>query len=369
MKRTVCFETRVLSILLGFVMSASVGLAAEAENAGEKRLAGMKSTPSWVTRMASIHCCARYMGIDEPEAWIFGASGNAFAMNIFKGELCPSGPTAWPEEKSNALLANAGLRIKGIVANKKNPNAAERRKDMFKRVCAAIDASRPCVGWEMGVPEWYPICGYDKAGHYLYLNFDDKVHRKHHGKLGVSEIGVACVLILEPCKPVDDRTAVREALVLALDIAAGRCAWDRYAGGLAGYDEWIKALESGKSTDGLGPAYNAQCWAECRRNAAKFLELAAKRLADKGLDRDLDSADFCYRKVSGNLDAVAKLFPFDHRDRKAMNANWADKARRAKAAELLRDARVWERKGLISLAKIAKSLGADVDPDKLDLPK
>lgn len=214
MNSTIHLAAWVSCLLLCLGAIASTGLAAEATGAGEKRLDGIKSTPSWVTRLGSIHCCARHIGIDEPSAWIFGTSGSAFAMNIFKGELCPSGPTAWPEEKSNA-----------------------------------------------------------------------------------------------------------------------------------------------------------QCWAECRRNATKFLELANKRLEGTEVRLCLTKAILCYSRVWRQLDVVAKLFPFDHRDRKGMNANWADKTRREKAARALRAARKAEREGLTALAELAKTLGADVDPKKLNLPE
>jgi hypothetical protein len=362
-------RTISLWISASFIVYPLASWAAEAGTGGGRQLTGLKCNPAWVSRMACINGCAKYLKLDAPPAWIFGASGNAFALNIFVGELCPSGPTAWPEEKCDALMANAGLHIKALSTYKQDPNAPEHRREMFKLVQAAIDAGRPCLGWEMDIPEWYPICGYDQAGNYLFIDFDGKVRAKNHRQHGQSEIGVASVLILEPCKPADDRKTVRDALVLALNIAAGKCAWKRYAGGLAGYDEWIRGLDA-NSTGGLGAAYNAQCWAECRREAVAFLKLAAKRLPDAELAAEFKQAIDCYSAVSQQLDAVAKDFPFDQNDSKAMDAHWADKHRRAKAAEALRKTRKAEREGLEALARIAVALGAkDIHPGKLNLPE
>jgi len=357
-----------LLIIVGFIVCPVVSVAAEPDAGGGKRLAGMKWDPSWISHMACLVGCADYLKLDVPPAWIHGASAHAFALNIHP-QLCPSGPTAWPTKKCNILVGDVGLHIKAHMTHSRDPNVAQRRREIFQQVRKAIDANRPCIGWEMGVPEWYPICGYDGAGNYLYLGFDGKVGKKEHEKLGDSGIGVTNVLIVEPGSRADDRTTVRESLRMALKIATGKCAWKNYAGGLAGYDAWIKGLDA-NGTLGLGAAYNAQCWAECRRNAVAFLALAAKRLPDKAMAPHFKQAINSYKAVSRQLDVVAETFPFNHRDQKMMDANLADPKRRAKAAEALRKARKAERAGIQALAKLAVALGAkDVNPDKLALPE
>ena len=84
--------------------------------------------------------------------------------------------------------------------------------------------------------------------------------------------------------PTDDRTAVREALLFALDHGAGGDSHGYWHSGLNGYDTWIAALENSVMchTDdviGFGQGYNAQVWAECRAQVPPFLEEARDRIA------------------------------------------------------------------------------------------
>ena len=108
---------------------------------------------------------------------------------------------------------------------------------------------------------------------------------------------------------------------------------------------------------GFGQAYNAQCWAECRRHAVAFLEEAKQRLADPKLAPLFDEALARYRIVSEQLGAVAKAFPFKVGDTAGMNERIRDAGRRAKAVEALTAARDAEAAGLKALGRIVDALG------------
>jgi len=335
---------------------------------GAKQLQGLEQKRMWVTHIGCLIGCAEYLKMDASPGWIWGASGHAFALNVHE-VICPSGPTAWPAEKCDRLAANVGVQIEDLRAHKRDEDFAKKQAEIWAKTRQAIDAGLPCFGWELGVPDWYVITGYDADGHYLFTEFDGKPAKKDYTKLGDSKIGVACVLVVKPGKAKPDRTAVREALVFALDHAAGKHSHDVWHTGLSGYDTWVKALQDDKRVKeeeviGFGHAYNAACWAECRKHAVAFLEEAKKRLDDKRLSPQFDEAIKHYKIVSASLDAVAKAFPFNVRDQKRMRERIKDAARRAKAIKTLQTAREAERAGLKALARIAVSLGAKgVDPD------
>jgi len=349
------------------VPKMAVGTSGQSVARG-KRLPGLEQKRSWVTHMGCLIGCAEYLKIDAPPAWIWGASGHAFALNIHEA-ICPSGPTAWAAEKCDRLAANAGVSVEDLRADKRHDGFARKQEEIWRKTRRAIDAGLPCFGWELGVPDWYVITGYDADGHYLFTEFNETPARKHYTELGDSEIGVACVLIVKPGKVADDRTAVREALVFALDHAAGKDSHEIWHAGLDGYDTWIKALQDNKLVNdskaiGLGQAYNAQCWAECRRQAVGFLQEAKKRLSDEKLAPQLDEAVGHYKTVSKNLETVARAFPFDVDDKKGMDKRVKDASRRAKAVQALTAARDAERSGLKALAHIAVALGAKrINPD------
>jgi len=324
-----------------------------------KTLSGLKQRPAWMTHMGCLMGCAKYLKVDASPAWIYGGSGHAFAMNVHEA-VCPSGPTAWCAEKCDALAANVGLVVESHRTDKMKADFAKARETVWERTKKAIDAGTPCFGWEMDVPEWYVVTGYDADGNYLFDKFGG-AGRVHHAKLGGSDIGVVVINAVKAGKPADDRTVVREALAFAVAHGAGKNSNEKWRTGLSGYDAWINALSDAEAVAadkviGFGTAYNAQCWAECRRHAVAFLTEAKTRLADKKLDPLLDQAVARYAAVSRDLAAVAKTFPFDVGKGKEMAARIQDAARRAKAVEALKTARAAEAEGLKVLAKLVKAL-------------
>jgi hypothetical protein len=216
----------------------------------------------------------------------------------------------------------------------------------------------------MDVPEYYVVHGYDKQGSYLFRDLHGGTGSVHHGRLGDTGIGVHKLLIVRPVDPADDRTTVRQALQFALEVAAGRHGHGgEYATGLAGYDRWIAALAEPEamladSGAGFGLAYNASCWAECRRHAAAFLAEARQRLGDRALDADLEQAGARYAAVAAQLGEVARLYPFTGSDGPAMQARLGEADRREPAVLSLRAARQAEADGLQFLQRAAVALGA-----------
>lgn len=322
-------------------------------------LDGLQAERLWMTRMGALIGAARYLKYDAPPAWIYGATGHAFALNIHEA-ICPSGPTAWPAEKCDVLATNLGLVIECHSAHASEANAAARQEVIWLKVTQAIDERIPCMAWWMDHGEWYLVVGYESAGNYVYDDFG-KIGTKHYSKLADNPTGMAMVLMVVPGQGTDHRTTVREALQFAIEHGSGKHSHEKWHTGLAAYDTWIKALSDetvpADKVAGFGQAYNAQCWAEARRHAVTFLEQAAKRLAGDGaLAPLLARATDHYRVVSKNLDIVAEAFPFDLRDKKAMDARIADAALRAEAVKALTAARAAESAALKALVPLVKAL-------------
>lgn len=53
----------------------------------EKKLENVKWDNAWVTHLGCIKSCLNYLGMDVSYAWLFGAMGHAFVINICKNEL------------------------------------------------------------------------------------------------------------------------------------------------------------------------------------------------------------------------------------------------------------------------------------------
>jgi len=362
-----------LTVLLALTAVACTGENDMTAGSGSKQaalgnatmLTGYGWQPRWMSRAACLRAAAKYLGNEASDGWLYGATGYAFALNVHEA-MCPSGPTAWPDHRCDELAANIGLKTTLHVAEKNDSTFPMKQQQFFAAVKQAIDGDRPCFGWEMDGPEHYPICGYDEAGNYVYVGFDNQPHTMHHSKLGDTGIGVAAVAVVQPCERTDDRKTVRDALNLAAELAAGGYSFGgKYHSGQAGYDAWIAALRNeellaAEETVGLGNAYNAQCWAECSAHVVPFLAEAKKRLADEGLDPLFDDAIAQYATVADRLSSVARAFPFDAGKAKEMLERLRTKlALRKHAVAALTEAKAAEDKGLTALGKIVQRLGDD----------
>ena len=337
------------------------GRTARADKPSHGMLKGLRAEPLWMTRVGGLIGAAKYLKLDASPAWIYGATGHAFALNIHEA-LCPSGPTAWPAEKTDLLAANLGLLVETFQTHASEPDAGARQEAIWTKARHAIDDGLPCLAWWLDHGEWYVVVGYDEKGDYLFDDVGRWIGRKHHARLADNPTGMAILLTIMRGMPIDDdRTTVREALAFAVAHGAGEHSHDKWHTGLAGYDAWIKALSdtaliATDKTVGFGMAYNAQCWAETRRHAAPFLTGAAERLDDPGVSPMLIRAAKHYETVSAHLGLVARAFPFSLADREGMASRIADPAARAKAIAALTAARAAEQAALADLARIVKAL-------------
>ena len=317
----------------------------------KKELENLRWRPQWVSHLGCVKGCLDYLGMDVSDAWLFGATGHAFIINVHD-VVCPSGPTAWNTEMLRKLGKNVGYETHGLSANRKDADFEQKRKLIWENAKLALDNGLPTYGWELDVPEYYVVFGYDDVGYYYSGPMcDDGAGPKPWRDLGESDIGVLEMYSLVEGEAADDRTTVKEALAFALAFAQSPAEWvfPKYKAGLGGFDNWVKAVE-GNIAHGHGVAYNAVVWHECRRFAVEFLKEAKERLG--GPAAPFDEAIASYEAVAENLKKVVELFPFHG----LKSEHIQDEGRRAEAAEALRAAREAEAAGLAALAKIRDEL-------------
>jgi beta-lactamase regulating signal transducer with metallopeptidase domain len=317
---------------------------------GDVVLADLRRHEMPMNQLGNLLACARYLGYTGSDAWLSGATGFAFALNVGT-DLCPSGPSAWSDHKLLPLAANAGLPIRTFYGSASQPDFAVRQERAFSELREAIDAGRPVIGANMATPEVYLLQGYDGSGNYIYIDYaDDQPHKLHHEELGFIWLEFPAL-----GDSADDRTTVREALTVALKLAAGED-FDSGDCGLRAYDHWVAGVAAESESNLFGAAYNAGCWSACRRQVAPFLREAERRLADPALAEHFEAAVEHYGIVAARLDAVAGLFPLAFGD-PAMDERLADPERQAEARRLLAEARDAEIEGLRALAALCEALG------------
>jgi hypothetical protein len=249
-----------------------------------------------------------------------------------------------------------------MLALKSHDDFVERQRLAWDRAREAIDEGLPCYGWELEIPEFYVVYGYDDEGYYFSgPGCDSGKGPKPWQEVGDTGIGVLEMYVVEPGEAAGARATVKEALAFALEHAEGPAKWTfpKYRAGLAGFDAWIEALRTGPegtSAEGfrafsLGAAYNAAVWSECRGFAVQFLREAKKHIGD-GTGSLFDEAIGHYESVGQSLRAVAEAFPFHGRRPEHIQ----DEAHRQEAIEHLRAARSAEESGLAALERILGQL-------------
>jgi hypothetical protein len=294
------------------------------------------------------------LGMDVSDAWLYGGTGHAFVINLHE-EVCPSGPTAWKTVKLFELGKNLGYRLDGVFGFKHQDDFAGQQQRAWAHVRQAIDQGRPCYGWELEIPEFYVIYGYDDVGYYFSgPGCDEGKGPKPWQELGDTGIGVVELYSVWPGEAADDATTVKAALSFALEHAANPEEWifEHYRAGLEGFDNWIRALQAGRASD-MGMRYNTGVWAECRKYAVGFLEEAMQRLAGRA-DGPLDEAISHYGAVSENLNEVAAIYPWANKASDEDLLPVDDKSRAA--VEALQRAKAAEAAGLQALQRIVQSL-------------
>ncbi len=266
--------------------------------------------PLWTSYIQCLKAVADYLELGHSTAWIFGASGHGFIMNLHP-ELCPSGPTAFVHTPIDVLAQNLGFSLLGTEFSKANPDFRTKQKQAFDMVRLAIENEMPTFAWELDVPEYCMIYGTD-AENYLFYDLKGKPMKKPWETLGESEIGMVSIKSANPeGKKADIIKTLKDSFAFALEFSKGNKEWvfPGYHSGLKAYTAWIDALQEGKANH-FGLGYNSQVWAEGKSHACEFLREAKAGLKTKVLDNLIEHYDV----ISWSMQKVAALFPLGGAD-------------------------------------------------------
>ena len=319
---------------------------------------------AYITRLGCVEGCLDYLGHNPGRAWLFGGTGHAFVLNVHD-DLCVSGPTAWNARMLFDLASNLGYRVSGVQGWKDSlgPDFPKRQREAWDFVRSSIDRGIPCVGWQLEVPDYYVITGYDEVGYYYSgWGCDDGKGPLPWERLGDWDVAAVEVYAIAPTDPASSDPAssekvVHDGLASALRHAEGPSDWvfPRYYAASRGFDVWADALESGLALR-EGHAYNAVCWHECREQAVAFLEEARRRLPER-YDDLLSDAARSYTAVRDALEALTRLHPMSGHD-----PDWSATLLSREAGGIVREAGVAEREGLAALRSLVALLES-ADPE------
>ena len=238
------------------------------------KLDNLTQAPFNCTMMGSLRGALDYHCISASDAFLYGASGHAFVLNIHN-ELCPSGPYVWNRQRVAELLTNVGLRLEplGFFHAGSTP---EERSVAESRLRESLAAGIPCMLTNM---EFQLITGTDDTGFLTaqpwacndfppsHLTFStwgelgDGIHMDFH--------------VLHRSEPAEPRRTVLDSLHYAVEVWRTPPAGDPHYGmGPTGYANWREAVEAGHGAS-HGSWWNGVVWAECRARAADYLREAS----------------------------------------------------------------------------------------------
>jgi hypothetical protein len=309
----------------------------------------------WITHLGCVKHCLDQLGIDLTYPWLYGGTGHAFVLNI-SPTLCPSGPTAWNTRMLFALAPNLGYRVDGVYTWRAAAGDAfaQKQREAYDLVRASIDQGLPCYGWQLEIPEYYVIRGYDEVGYYFADWSADLKGPLPWQQLATWDVPLLEVYRVQRGTPAPAAKVVSDALAMVLERVeeARRQPGAPYLAGPEGFEAWAQALESGQASRD-GHSFNALCWQECRGYAVEFLQAAQEQLPGR-CDAAFAEAAAQYAIVRDRLGAALALIPF------RTASDFAETIAHPEAAALLRQAGAAEAQALDCLREIAHALAAEV---------
>jgi hypothetical protein len=242
-------------------------------------------------------------------------------------------------------LGRSTLAFRAPDCHDKDERSRGHAREALELVRREVAANRPAVLWGAYLPEFAIAVGAD----------DDHFHveslRRSIGQdqppIAADQLvapGGVYVLAFPTVMAMPQELADRDAIIGAIEAMSWRIMDPKYASSDAAYELWISELQTNQA-EPMGLAYNAQCWADARRLAERFVDRLAGRI--KVVASKLTAAHGHLARCADALERVAKLFPFPAPG-KPMSADT-----RHSAIEALRTARTADIDALVALRETA----------------
>ncbi|UFJ42422.1 BtrH N-terminal domain-containing protein [Brevibacillus humidisoli] len=279
---------------------------------------------TWTSWVDSLYTPLYVAGDNRPTHELMGITGFAFRMQMQNEMICSSSTVVFDWQR---VFTESALRLGykssfyyGRFENAYLPHVSDHfplvddNRQAIEAIRSYIDAGKPVIAFDLFLPEFGVIYGYDDEKRVLYAMDAAKEEGGEfpYEKLGQTYSLILCVGALDEPVKIDQAEALRQALQFAVDHARGRdiYASDCYTTGLAAYDLWIKHLEKGPGTiDKNVNAYVIAVFADARANAVTFLREASVSEAVKPYT---DNAAAAYERVHMELEQLCQRYPFPH---------------------------------------------------------
>ncbi|SFB59888.1 hypothetical protein SAMN05216312_11641 [Cohnella sp. OV330] len=234
-------------------------------------------TGTWTTAAQAMANMIHYTDKKLDLVDIMGYSGLAFMINIHEETVDITGPTAsfdWGSTFARGMN-NLGFKCK-YVGTITSPPVAPTLEEIEAGLALAqksIDRGIPVMAWDLFVPEFGVIYGYDDDAQTLRCKDVVKDDDLPYTKLGHGQIGELFVFGIESSFEANKNDSLRDALEMIIDharVPITRLDGKPFRNGIAGYHAWRKAFEA-QTVEDLGNSYNSGVVSDAREYAAEFL--------------------------------------------------------------------------------------------------
>lgn len=267
-------------------------------------LKNLKMKPFNTSLMGVIKGVTDYYGYNYSDAFVFGATGQAFLINVHR-KLCPSGPSCWNMSKFTELLKDMGIvmedlgfypptlvkvaRLKvesTIVSHLKNNVPCSLVNNDHQIMYGVDDEGFLCCqpwGKAKYPPSRLTFATWEELGEDFHVNF--------YAYLKVS--------------PIDTKKMVFNSIMYAIELfeSSESYCWENYAIGLDAYDHFIEAVKKGYG-DSRGNWWNAKVWSECRSMAKDYLTEVSEYY-DLETQEFMQDIAYIYGQISNFLERIS----------------------------------------------------------------
>jgi hypothetical protein len=214
------------------------------------------------------------------------------------------------------VMQNLGFSVLTAGKQTNSPPTPEELEEAISYIQDSIDRGVPALGWDLFIPEWGVIYGYDDEKRVFRCRDMEKDGELPYEKLGRGEATELYVLTIIGSHPKDSQSMLKGALKIAVNDAYHQYTEMDYnnCNGLAAYDAWIEAFNN-RTVDPFGNAVNIVKICEAREFAIRFLlELSTNWAGLTPLDEELRNlakeASETYGVVAKQLIEMRNMFPF-----------------------------------------------------------
>ncbi len=259
---------------------------------------------------------------------IVATSGFAFRMWVAP-DLCPSATSIWEFRRQKPWVESGGL-ICGYVERlwEQDELEEERRQNALSMIRESINHNIAAIAWDIGIPEWGLIIGYDDQTQRLAaLSATGAELEMEYASLGKGEIPILNVLAITGRGDKRQEDIISDTLKLARAHLMGE-EWCENAKGLAAYGALIQHFEDAFQPEGLwNLEYYLGTYGALKWYAWRFFEKYA-----------LTELGSLYRKV---FEAWQRAFELIKTSDLLLEEN------RKSIADLLKTAEEWEKQAVM----------------------